>query len=76
MVPARELASEIILLGGMETQFYDEKVGGEVLRGLVDIFGREVKAVYPEVRDRMVLSAQFTVGDRGSEDILNGLSEY
>jgi hypothetical protein len=77
-VPARELASEIILLGGIETQFYEEKAAGEALRTLVEGFSREVKAIYPEIRDNMVLSAQFTLGQagRGSEDILNGLSEY
>jgi hypothetical protein len=78
VTPAKELANEIILLGGIETQFYDEKVAGELLRAIVEGFGREAKGMYPEIRDRMVLSAQFVVqqAGRGSEDILNGLSEY
>jgi hypothetical protein len=42
----------------------------------VEGFGREAKSLYPEIRDKMVLSAQFVVGQagRGTEDILNGLS--
>lgn len=40
VVPARELANEIILLGGIETQFYDEKIAAELLRSMVEGIGK------------------------------------
>lgn len=35
VVPAKELAAEIVALGGIETQFYDENRTNEMIKGLV-----------------------------------------
>jgi hypothetical protein len=35
------------------------------LRSIVEGLGREAKGIYPEIRDKMVLSAQFVVQQAG-----------
>ena len=43
IVPARQIASELIVLGGIETQFYSETISADMLKTLVESIQREAK---------------------------------
>ena len=79
MVPAKEVADEIICMGNLETQYYDESATAASLHALSEALRKEAQEIFPDIKDNLIRMAETVIAQQQegkTENVLNSLTQY
>ncbi len=76
LAPAQKLAEQIVLMGDLKTQFYQDTTASQLLNQELEGFGNSLKRVYPTISNLYVIPPSQQISEvLPSENILEGLNE-